>query len=104
LTTSVEPENVTILTRISVRTVAPITVDAPVTISITPLRNPACSAISTTLIAVKGVSREGFITTAQPAANAGPILLVNIAAGKFHGVMAATTPIGFFHNCNRLSG
>ncbi|MNT98075.1 hypothetical protein D3C72_2405730 [compost metagenome] len=30
----------------------------------------------------------------QPAARAGPALRVIIALGKFHGVIAATTPIG----------
>ena len=30
----------------------------------------------------------------QPAASAGPALRVIIASGKFHGVIAATTPTG----------
>ena len=30
----------------------------------------------------------------QPAASAGPILRVAIAAGKFHGVTSTQTPIG----------
>jgi hypothetical protein len=30
----------------------------------------------------------------QPAASAGPTLRVIIAAGKFHGVIAAQTPMG----------
>ena len=30
----------------------------------------------------------------QPTARAGPALRVIMAAGKFHGVMAATTPTG----------
>ena len=32
-------------------------------------------AISTNLIAVKGVSRDGLMTTVQPAAKAGPSIL-----------------------------
>ena len=33
--------------------------------------------------------------TEQPAASAGPILRVAIAAGKFHGVISRLTPIGW---------
>jgi len=39
----------------------------------------------------------------QPAASAGPHLRVIIAAGKFHGVIAAVTPIGSFSTTMRLS-
>ena len=44
--------------------------------------------------AVSGVSDAGSSTTAHPAASAGPILRVAIAAGKFHGVISNATPIG----------
>src|SRR5690625_1704028 len=104
LPTSVEPVKVNFLTRGSDNKVSPISDDGPTTILITPLGKPACSANSTNLRAVNGVSLEGLITTVQPAARAGPILRVNIAAGKFHGVIAATTPTGFFQTYNRLSG
>jgi hypothetical protein len=43
---------------------------------------------------VSGVSLAGFNTTGQPAASAGPILRVAIAAGKFHGVTSTATPAG----------
>jgi hypothetical protein len=43
-------------------------------------------------------------TNVQPAASAGPALRVIIAAGKFHGVIAATTPIGWRSTRIRLSG
>jgi hypothetical protein len=43
-------------------------------------------------------------TNVQPAASAGPALRVIIAAGKFHGVIAATTPIGWRNTTRRLSG
>ena len=36
--------------------------------------------------------------TVQPAASAGPILRVAIAAGKFHGVIRTEMPIGFVVN------
>ena len=45
----------------------------------------------------------GFSTIVQPAASAGPHLRVIIAAGKFHGVIAAQTPIGSLVTTMRLS-
>src|SRR5699024_12320324 len=54
--------------------------------------------------AVIGLSLAGFMTKVQPAASAGPIFRVSIAAGKFHGVIAATTPTGFLHTCRRFPG
>ena len=45
----------------------------------------------------------GFSTIVQPAASAGPALRVIIAAGKFHGVIAAQTPIGSLITTMRLS-
>ena len=44
--------------------------------------------------AVSGVSLAGFSTTVQPAASAGPILRVAIAAGKFQGVTSTQMPTG----------
>jgi len=43
---------------------------------------------------VSGVWLAGLTTIVQPAASAGPALRVIMAAGKFHGVMAAHTPTG----------
>jgi hypothetical protein len=40
----------------------------------------------------------------QPAASAGPDLRVIMALGKFHGVIAAHTPIGSLMTTMRLSG
>ena len=45
--------------------------------------------------AVSGVSEAGLSTTVQPAASAGPILRVAMAAGKFHGVTSTETPTGW---------
>ena len=61
----------------------------------TPFGTPACSSRSATASAVSGVSDAGFSTTVQPAASAGPIFRVAIAAGKFHGVTRIETPIGW---------
>ena len=57
---------------------------------------PACSARSANASAVNGVFDAGLANTVHPAASAAPALRVSIAAGKFHGVMSAATPIGCF--------
>jgi hypothetical protein len=53
--------------------------------------------------AVSGVSLAGLSTTVQPAASAGPILRVAIAAGKFQGVMKTHTPTGWRRMIMRLA-
>ena len=60
----------------------------------TPAGMPARTASSAAASADSGVSSAGLMTTGQPAASAGATLRVIIAIGKFHGVMAAHTPIG----------
>jgi len=42
------------------------------------------------------VNSDGLTTTVQPQAKAGPTFRVIIANGKFHGVIAPTTPTGCF--------
>ena len=59
----------------------------------TPGGMPARVASSATANAESGVCSAGLITTGQPAANPGAILRVIMAIGKFHGVIAAHTPI-----------
>ena len=59
----------------------------------TPAGMPARCASSATAKADSGVASAGLITTVQPAASAGATLRVIIAIGKFHGVIAAQTPI-----------
>ncbi len=61
----------------------------------TPGGTPASSRIDAMRSAVRGVSDAGLRTTEQPAASAGPILRVAIAAGKFHGVTSTATPTGW---------
>ena len=53
----------------------------------TPPGSPASSRICATASALSGVGLAGFSTIVQPAATAGPILRVAIAAGKFQGVI-----------------
>ena len=60
----------------------------------TPAGTPASSRIFAISSAVSGVSEAGFRMTVQPAASAGPILRVAIAAGKFHGVTSTAMPTG----------
>src|SRR2546430_10215949 len=64
--------------------------------------SPASSAIFAIASAVSGVAEAGLRTTVQPAARAGAILRVTIVAGKFHGVTAATGPIGWRNTQQRL--
>jgi hypothetical protein len=60
----------------------------------TPAGMPARCASSATASADSGVCSAGLMTTGQPAARAGATLRVIIAIGKFHGVIAAHTPMG----------
>jgi hypothetical protein len=41
-----------------------------------------------------GVTSDGLTTTVLPAARAGASFHIRSASGLFHGVIAATTPIG----------
>jgi hypothetical protein len=74
--------------------VSPISCGMPVSTWISPAGMPARRASSARASAQNGVNSEGLITTGQPAASAGAHLRVIIAAGKFHGVIAAETPTG----------
>ncbi|MNY10511.1 hypothetical protein D3C86_1434960 [compost metagenome] len=76
----------------------------PVTTLNTPGGIPAFSARAAKARAEYGVCEAGLSTMVQPAARAGPALRVIIAEGKFHGVMAAVTPIGCLSTMMRLSG
>ena len=61
---------------------------------ITPAGTPASSMIGMRASMVSGVSEAGLSITGQPAASAGPILRVAMAAGKFHGVTSTAMPAG----------
>ena len=77
---------------------------SPVTMEKTPAGTPASSASAAIARAVRGVCSAGFSTIVQPTARAGADLRVGIAAGKFHGVMPAVTPIASRNTTIRLSG
>src|SRR5260370_8693378 len=68
----------------------------------TPFGTPASSNRLAMASAVSGVSEAGLRITVQPAANAGPILRVAIAAGKFQGVTKIETPTGCCNTKIRL--
>ena len=60
----------------------------------TPAGTPASSASLAIASAQSGVSAAGLTTMVHPAASAGATFRVIMAIGKFHGAIAATTPIG----------
>ena len=104
LPTSVEPVNESLRTVGFEVSSVPIGPDGPVMTLITPGGIPARSASEARASAENGVCDAGRMTTGQPAARAGAHLRVIIAAGKFHGVIEATTPIGCFSTTIRLPG
>ena len=55
---------------------------------------------SPNLSVVSGVVGAGLATTVLPASRAGATLIINRSIGRFHGVMAATTPSGL---CSRTT-
>ncbi len=101
--TSVEPVNDSLRTRGS-SIIAPTTLperEEGRTLT-TPAGTPASVSRSPMASAVSGVSLAGLRMTEQPAASAGPIFRVAIAAGKFHGVTSTATPIGWCMTMIRL--
>jgi hypothetical protein len=92
--TSVDPVNDRCRTVSLSQSTLPISDDlsAVMTLS-TPGGRPARCPSSAIARADSGVCPAGFTITGQPAASAGPTLRVIIAIGKFHGVMAAHTPM-----------
>src|SRR4029077_5024086 len=103
LPTAVEPVNVTLRTIGLVVISPPIAEALPVTTLNTPFGIPARSPSSAIASAEYGVMVAGLSTMVQPAGSAGPDLRVIIALGKFHGVIAAHTPIGSLMTTMRLS-
>ncbi len=103
LPTCVEPVKDSLRTRESLM-IAPTTFDERcdgMTLT-TPGGTPASSSRLAIASAVSGVSEAGLRMTVQPAARAGPILRVAMAAGKFHGVTRIETPTGCCNTKIRL--
>src|SRR6266478_3106957 len=88
--TSVEPVNETTRTRGSCSIALTTLPDEREGMTLTtPAGTPASARIGISASIVSGVSEAGLSTTVQPAASAGPILRVAMAAGKFHAVTRA---------------
>src|SRR5208283_4574773 len=94
LPTSVDPVNATLLMPGCDASGAPASGPSPVTIFTTPFGQPTFNSNSPRRSAVSGVSSAGLSTTVQPVASAGPIFQAAIIHGKFHGIIAPTTPTG----------
>ena len=89
-----DPVKATLSTSGCVARASPRVGPSPVRQPTTPGGRPARSARSQSAQAASGASWAGLTTTVQPAARAGASFQTTRATGKFHGVMAATTPIG----------
>src|SRR6201984_587729 len=101
--TSVDPVKVTFRTSGLEVISPPIARELPVNTLKTPGGTPARSASTARARAENGVAMAGLTIIGQPAAKAGPAFRVIIAAGKFHGVTAAQTPIGSLTTTTRRS-
>ena len=93
---AVDPVKLTMSTRASVVRTSPTAAgSAEVTMFSTPGGISVCSAARRPMnVALHGVSGAGLSTTVLPAANAGVIFERFSMNGKFHGVIAPTTPTG----------
>jgi hypothetical protein len=60
----------------------------------TPSGRPASKSAVAKRVDVSGTISAGFQTTVFPKAIAGAIFHAGMAIGKFHGVIAVTTPSG----------
>ena len=90
---AVDPVNVIMSTRGSVVSTSPTRWSDEATTLTTPAGMSVSSATRRpSTVADHGVSGAGLSTTVFPAARAGPILARFKLSGKFHGVMAPTTP------------
>jgi hypothetical protein len=67
---------------------------SPVITLTTPRGKPALATSSVRRSGASGASSEGLRTMALPAARAGASLNTDREIGAFHGMIAATTPIG----------
>ena len=102
--TSVDPVKLSLRTRGSCSIAETICPDRrPGSTLTTPGGTPAAASRLAIASAVSGVSLAGLSTIVQPAASAGPILRVAIAAGKFHGVTSTQIPTGRRRTMIRLA-
>ncbi len=90
---SVEPVNDTLRMSGCVTSASPMADPAPGSTCNTPGGRPAACASSPSFSAVNGESVAGFKMTQLLAAKAGAAFQHAMGNGKFHGTIAATTPI-----------
>ena len=90
----VEPVNEIMSTLGCRASASPTTGPVPHTRLKTPRGSPDACTTSASMKAESGATSLGFSTTVQPAASAGAILATTWCSGKFHGVIAPTTPTG----------
>ncbi|MNH28809.1 hypothetical protein D3C79_890000 [compost metagenome] len=92
--TSVEPVNITPLILLSPTRLAPTVSPRPGSSCTTPVGTPASWRMRTAWAAISGVCSAGLASTVLPAARAAATWPLNIASGKFHGLMHTTGPSG----------
>ena len=90
------PEPVNTITSISIDSdiASPTVSPRPVTTFSTPGGSPASCASSHMRSSDSDALSPGLITTELPQASAGPSFQAPIISGKFHGMIAPTTPTG----------
>src|SRR5580658_3371013 len=94
LPTGIEPVNEILRTASLLSRYSETSEGTPNTRLSTPAGTPASAKQRTVSTQAPGVSSDAFKMSEQPAASAPPIFLAGVSTGKFHGVNAATTPIG----------
>ena len=94
LPVSVSPVNVILSIPGCSAIACPMTSPGPGTTLKAPGGRPAWLSNSANSNAVSGVRDAGFRITAFPQASAGAIFHIACSRGKFHGVIAPTTPTG----------
>src|SRR5262245_28169610 len=93
--TAVEPVKEILRTSGCVTSASPTAVPAPGRTWSAPAGNPASIAICAKRNAESGEGAAGLSTTEFPVASAGATFQQVMGNGKFHGTIAATTPIGW---------
>ncbi|MNV12277.1 hypothetical protein D3C71_1028740 [compost metagenome] len=94
--TSVEPVNITPITRSSPIKRAPTVSPWPGSSCTAARGTPACHSRRTASAAISGVCSAGLASTGLPAANAAATWPMKMASGKFQGLMQATGPSGMW--------
>src|SRR3546814_20405721 len=95
LPTVVLPVNDTALTAGCTTIASPTFGPSPCTMLSTPAGSPIFAASSPNIVAVLGMTSDGFATTVLPAVSYGAIFQANRFRGRLHGEIVANTPRGW---------